>query len=935
MKQYIYGNIEKKGYIYLSSDPQFFLDPQKAQAMPHLVCYDTTCLHGDLPAGEHQCYWMLTTDLNIPGEEPHLFLQASGFHPDRGATYAHGFISEADDRDLYGPGLLELMKTQFKTGQQVLQLKTTDHPQSLCVDQMLRDDTLELRLLPQKTLELLLNTLLQGRKLILQLPQTGQAALTASRQLLLTLYARLPYAQRRTNGFATGMSSHKILDTANTLPAAITICLMDGDADAAGLPPLGTDYFVLSEDGQLHSGTGKPVPPVRSALPEYLASESVENLDGFFAFCQQLTQLVPGNFTPNVNNYELFHFFYTLGSQSGAQITDEQIRLCAANLYGADAKIKNLKAELYRRVAGVLSPRRLAEYLCKKAQSYADLAALGIPDPQEQRAILSGNIDKVTDTHAALTMRMAQTYYTSAEDIEALLQPLAERFQELACQEMPCLDEKMPTARTVQELNALQLGDTAGSNLKEQLINRVHAVLRSQKAAVLSKYEENRRVQLQEGTETIRACSLAYTTDSLQELYGLLAHRYYLFPELISSWNTAIGEKLAGACLQVVPETVAACGTLLQTGAHIRELYQSQAGSVPQVLEEAQREQMALWHSIWQLYQQPCPGVSSLLRLLEQMDGIQMPCSIAQELRDHFAEQISVDACTDEEICSCADRLARKLTQEGERELLVSVLCRCLSSMAPDLPLDSLKTRLEIARKLENAGFLESVDFQPWQCTDTPTHLARMLAELENYSSGNTLSALENPTVRRWAIRNLQKNAELIYWLAVMDAGLGRDVLDWLAKHYLAMQPSKLEKLYLAGWARQDLLAAGGKQASVAWKSAMDTLFPKWTELPAPAFAKPTASESKHPIRFGVPTALMAVAGLLPVGMAAALGFLTFPLTCWSAGVLAAAAAICLAAACLPLQPDQKKLLRRFALALLPGIVAAVIMSLLIIMAIL
>lgn len=935
MKQYIYSNIEKKGYIYLSSDPNFFLDPKKAKAMPHLICYDTTCGHGKLPPGAHQCYWMLTTNLNIPGEEPHLFLQASGFHPDRGAIYAHGFISDSSDKDLYGPQLLMLMKTPFHSGQAIANLKTTYVPQDISCNN-LPVVSLGPWKLPTETLEVLLDTLLRGRKLILRLPQTGQAAMTASRELLLNLYARLPYALRRTNGFVTGMSSHKLLDSANTLPAAITIYLMDGDADGGGLPPLGTEYFVLSEEGNLSGGTGKSLPQVHSNLAAYLASESPEELDKFFSFCQQLTNLAAGAFIPNISNYELFYFFHTLGNQNTQDITDEQIRLCAANLCSVDDKMKNLRTELYRRVAGVLSPQRLARYLCDKVADFNDLESLGIPDPKEQTAILAGAIDQVKDTHAALTLRLAQTYYTRDEDIQTLLAPLSAKFVELACQSNPCLTEAAPTAKTIQCLDAISLADTSGGNIKEQLINRVRGELRGKQAAILSKYEENRRTQLQQGLEIVQSWPLMDALDNLKELFATLEEKYYLHAELMPEWNRAIGKKLVDACNTAIAETAAEYGRLVESAKSLQTLFQSKGGVFSNEQKSETDKQMERWSKIYDMSQKDCPNIQTLLNRFEQIDSVQMPPQISEELKRLFADHVFFTSLTDEEICGCVHRLAENNTDDLERELLLPALTESLRTFAPDLPLSSIKARLQAAKQLEDLQlFAWLVDFRPWNCEDKASHLLNTLTTLENYGPGKSVPALENLTLRRWAAEHLKNNMELMYLLAKRDPCLGSEILSQLAKKYRTIQESQLRCLYLAGWSRESLCAAGVGEASKDWQDALDKVFPQWVELPPPAFLKPPDSGSMNPARLLVPPILLGLIGILLTAIPAVVGFLSFSLVAGSATVLALGAFGCFTAALLPLQQNQKTLLYRFALALLTGVLVAAITLILLITSIL
>ena len=48
MQQYIYGNIGHKDYNYVSSEPEFFSNAQRAAVLSHLMSYDVFCNHGEL-----------------------------------------------------------------------------------------------------------------------------------------------------------------------------------------------------------------------------------------------------------------------------------------------------------------------------------------------------------------------------------------------------------------------------------------------------------------------------------------------------------------------------------------------------------------------------------------------------------------------------------------------------------------------------------------------------------------------------------------------------------------------------------------------------------------------------------------------------------------------------------------------------------------------
>ncbi|MBR5125569.1 MAG: hypothetical protein IKU68_02420, partial [Oscillospiraceae bacterium] len=200
MQQYIYGNIGHKDYNYVSSEPEFFSNAQRAAVLSHLMSYEVFCNHGDLTTSEHQSFWMVVSNLDNPSAPDRLYLQASGGDPHRSGFYVRGYLSDPEDGYLYDSRLLQLLKVRFTGFADTMQaaeaggLKRVDAG-SIPLEQDLRPAKPDPDLL-----QVVLLALMRKKKVIIRLPAIGAEAMKLSREYILAIYERLPYEQRKVNG---------------------------------------------------------------------------------------------------------------------------------------------------------------------------------------------------------------------------------------------------------------------------------------------------------------------------------------------------------------------------------------------------------------------------------------------------------------------------------------------------------------------------------------------------------------------------------------------------------------------------------------------------------------------------------------------------------------------------------------------------------------
>lgn len=827
MEQYVYGNIGHKGYAYLSSDTEFFT-PGRISAMQPVIYYNNSSPHGELSALEHQSYWMVASDLGIRGEE-RLFLQASGVDDYRGGRYVHGYYWEdKGEQYLYGPKLLELLKTDFMHFTQI---------DALCQNGALpkvdRLPTLDIQPveLDERTLKAILYEILRGHKVILQLPCEGKKAMDQSRALLLTIYEHLPYAQRRSTGFFTGATAVEALSA--DMPAGIRLFLLDGDADVTDLGSTGQQVFWNLDR----------VPEVKIPQPFdrflcFLAQNNAEKLDPFFAYCKKLVEAGGGGISLKLPQYA---FFLDCYQGSGKPVTDGEIRNWAANLYGGPLDDK-IKKGLFQQLTSILSVERLQEYLCTYATSLADLQTFGVPDPEEKRKATDalGRQDDIKDIHAALTLEMTEsmlTYYPDPEQAkEKIEKGLVDRFLAAIKAEYPCLTEGKPTAEVVERLGELVIMQPAepGRKIGSYVKYAVPKELEKLREAVKNTYACQRQMQKGKGMSLISQWPFFCGTPDLRLLYGKLEEECYLSRELLAeneaeSWN----RKMAGRLVEVFPQLVLKSREDYQGAADWLRLdldvYKEKGGELTPGEEQAIRGIQNNLQQVLTLWETSCTSMKNMLTLLAKINGMHMAPELAEERKNAFAADliqagIAIGDLTEEAKNLCS--IAQEQPTEKIRLQAMVASCEGLNVIPEESTYQQAVEQSVLVLRLSEETLCDSlVEFQPDGTRQEAGDLLNRLNALKKYVPGQPLN-ISRPGMARWLVRNLPQNRALMLELAWRDPALGEAVLRPIAASSEPVSADVIRRLYYAGWSRRTLLSVPGGQASEAWNQALALAFP-------------------------------------------------------------------------------------------------------------
>ena len=175
MQQYIYGNIGRAGFKTVSSDRTGFF-VSHASALSPLMYYDTASTHGELPKEEHKCFWLLTTNLSVPGGQDYLFLQESGMDVHRNAAVVQGCCSDPSDGELYDARFLQLLDVAFGSPKEALQTAERGDLAPLTMDALPRRNVATANL-DAALLEGILLMLLRKERVVIQLPSVGARAM--------------------------------------------------------------------------------------------------------------------------------------------------------------------------------------------------------------------------------------------------------------------------------------------------------------------------------------------------------------------------------------------------------------------------------------------------------------------------------------------------------------------------------------------------------------------------------------------------------------------------------------------------------------------------------------------------------------------------------------------------------------------------------------
>lgn len=922
MQQYIYGNIGHQAYRYEASDPAFFSsgNAQRLSALEHLTRYDKQCAHGELPPEQHQCFWLLTTDLDQPGEPERLFVQASGFERHRSSVYAHGYMSDDGDPELYGPAFLKLLQTHFASGEEILKRAGAGQLPALRWENVPADETLRPAQVDPRLTRSILLALLENRRVILRLPSVGREAMTHARELLLAIYERLPYEQRRINGCFTGASAATVRDKANPLPAVVTIILMDGDADIDG---------IISGEDQVFFDCADPaffpeeVKSLHRPLLDFLTEQPQEVLEEYFQSCRRCIREGMNASELKVSDYRMLLDFFNVDR---LPLTDEQIRLWASSLLSGKWP-DTLKKKLREKIAGTLQPGRLETYFARHFQNIEDLNTLGAPDRAELEQLKRTGV-ALRDVNGAMTLRMAELLlpYYPAGTKERLIETLTHQFRDLAGRRWPCLMERNLTARTVSEVKALQFPQPSEDKLEltREVKRRTWTELERMRDEVLRGYAQNLEIQQDQGLKWIREWPFGDVQDSqcVPKLYERL-QKSYLFHELCAGqvWNPEIARRMLASCQKHVPQTVKAARAMLAYEKMGRTALAQNGGSFTPEQELALAESRKSWEELLALEAIQCENLSQLLTFFDRIDSASLTDGEKRRLKAEQSAKLAGMRPDAEQICSCVDAISRR----SEKKLLREVV-----QASPDLPViqrrmepEKACSRLQALAKLEQAGLFDGqVSIQPWKEQDTPKRLLERINAFRSYRGGTPEPAWEKRHILEWILEIDREHTALQLLVARKEPKLRAGLIPLLAGRENAVTVAELRELYLSGCPKALLTTGAGEKTAASWDQAIQELFPGLAALPEPMERRVRHGDGKRGAMV-IQTTLAALAGILTTVLLAVMGspgVITWGLLAAVWGLLAAG---CLAAHAVVREENGRKFLLYLAAAFAPGFLIA------------
>lgn len=931
MQKYIYGNVGHTGFTYVSSDRDFFYDEKgdrRRTALHPMQRYDKT---------DGQSYWMVTTNLGIPGEEERIIVQISGADPFRDGIYMQGYMTDPGEAT-FGPEMLQLLRIRFQGLGAAMAEADGGVLYPVPRDQLPLDDRLRPAQVNADLMENILLALLNGRRVILRIPETGPSAASLSREMLLSIYQRLPYECRRLNGFLTGASQAVMLDWENPLPDSITVVLMDGDTD---ISELSSDRYQQVIDLAGNRGTA-PVDRVKNAaymkLLDFLAEEKPEVLNEFFRLCKDFSDAETDGGGLKLSEYSLLLDMFNSGRE---EMTPPRIRMWAASLY------KNRWSEktnemFYRRVAQDIPPEKMRTYLTNSLSNFGDLKQFGLLGDQDKgnlRAYGSGQ-EEILDQNEALTLGMTEALLSRGiypQTVRAeIVSALTGRFAVLACEEYPCLAEKRPTAATVSQLDQLKLppeesADDGQVPVFREVRRTVYQKMREERERIKAFYRQQYTEQQQAGFRLIGQWPTGnWQSYDLDELYRQL-RKFYLCEELFegdgqNGWNRKIAEWIMDACICPGPRTLENIRSALEHANYCGELFLQNGGHFTPDQDRKRQERTHLWQEILALNESKCGSVAEMLALFDKIRLAELEEKTESRLLSKYAGLIAVLPPEADEICRLAPELVRRSgSSPKEKELFPKIIAASadLNVITEGMGLDQTESRLKSVQLLADAGLTdERVWFRAWQEKGAAEQFISRIDALRNYREGKSVPELDNERIRNWAAESLQNNSALLFLMARKYPSMRERLIEVLAQKSHAVNAKRIAELYIAGCPRALLRRGAGKRTSPAWAEAVEDAFPSWCDLPA-------AKEKEPESRPNMAERVMLAAGPMLLGLAA----LVPPVSMTQMGGSAAVGSIIAAAVealfgiglcvagLLVREKEQKRFSFSLALSLLPGFI--------------
>lgn len=392
MFQYGYTNFQQKGYHFASENAFFHTTLVNRNAKLAQIVNHVDTAHTAYNSAEPAAYLGIFTDLDSNQENPRYYFQRSGRMRARNAAYAQGYVqdvSKEKDDDFFREPFLRLLSAPFLTGEELERLPSEDCARyfpDMEVDAL--PDRLYPEALDQGLLLCILKELLKGHRVVLHIDRQGDEAPAYSLRVLRRIYECLPYAMRRSCGFATNVAPERFTTTieSDRLPGAVQLCLVDADVE---LPDRVAGFTLLEMD--------KP----------YTTEELGDNLE----FLQMLTV----DSSARKNFFEVMQAYYGFSSASAEQYRS-MFKLATDLEQPASVKTIEIWADDYGALPKIRSTicGRVAEKLSLPMAEEA-LRSAQFPELEKVRD-LAGN-ERLT---AAWELRMLSAIY--ANDPQAILQ---------------------------------------------------------------------------------------------------------------------------------------------------------------------------------------------------------------------------------------------------------------------------------------------------------------------------------------------------------------------------------------------------------------------------------------------------------------------------------------------------------------------------------
>ena len=843
MQQYIYGNIGHRQYMYLSTAPDFFLDSRRVEELRHLVTYDIYGKHQGLRSGEHQCYWGLTTDLNIPGEPERLYLQCSGGDTYRSAFYAQGFMSDSQDGFLYGERFLQLLRFHFPTGEEILK-RADNGSQAEVFPKPELDVSLSPAELDPELLRNILLLLLQGRRILLRIDACGQDAMRRSREIVLAVYSRLPYGQRRLNGFLTGCTPAQLQNEENTLPGAVSLILADADTSASELYLDGAQLLDMNEPVKLvpRSFRGKPLP--HTALLDYLMQSDMETLNSFF---ETASQKIEQDRSPTVADYSLM---LELFKQVSRPITDEVLAEWAIQLQSGSLQ-GDLRQMLLDNVCQRVAEEQMEEYLLHSPamQSFSQLSQMG-NIPQEQRTAALSQFRKsgeVQDPNAGFSILMFDRIFQArgdagAEEQRRLVRAVGYHFFQLLWQECPerqSLQLGRYTDKVICSLEKMDVPQTSGETtadcIRQDVARRREKCVQEMRARHIEELTRQRNAGLKAIDHVLRLfIENGYWEGLCKNLEDLFAQlrKNYLADELLheegdDSWPVVIRDSVVVIFTRAIISTQSQCLAAEEAVQQVSTLLE-QLGCP---LSEQDLTDLNSWLKKCRIYADlftPCWTLRDCVRRIQQVNGLELSEELARKIYASSLSVIYERTFVPQELFAEKESL-RFLSKRPDGGNFVQKIfrnCPGLGMIPEEVPQKAREYVCQVDSLIEAVG-LDShciyLLFQPLEEKYSVYDIGAFIDWAENFPQTETCPLPLSDSALLWLAKWYTDNLELMIFVAEkLPEREQSEFVHLLAKNISAQEQTVQEfirELYVLGFPADLLLYGAGADTCETWKA--------------------------------------------------------------------------------------------------------------------